>query len=130
MLDFTSIGSSRLGYVHSGSEMRELLSPFKFSDTVIVKPNFVDRAPGTYTAPESLRILFEALDSKIIVTEGHGMIRVLCDEDQGLCFDFDGKKRDWSWIPRDGWSHFAKDDDWDWFSEGEHWGHLKELDKK
>jgi hypothetical protein len=97
---------------------------------VIVKPNFVDRAPGTYTSPESLRLLFEALDSKIIVTEGHGLIRVLCDEDQGLYFRFMGKDRDWSWIPRGGWNHFANDNNWDWFVEGEHWGHLKELDRK
>ena len=46
MLDVTTAGSSRLAYVHSGKDMRELLSPYKFSETVIVKPNFVDRADG------------------------------------------------------------------------------------
>ena len=130
MLDIYTVGSTRLAKIITGSEMRELLSPFNFSDTVIVKPNFVDRAPGTYTSPESLRLLFEALDSQIVVAEGHGLIRVLCDQDKGLCFDYNGEERDWSWIPRGGWSHFAKKDDWDWFSEGEHWGHLKELDNK
>jgi hypothetical protein len=130
MLDVHTIGSSRLSHVHSISDMRELLSSYEFTETVIVKPNFVDRTPGTYTSPDSLRLLFEALDSRIIVTEGHGLIRVLCDEDQGLCFDFNGNERDWSWIPRGGWSHFAKDDNWDWFVEGEHWGHLKVQDRK
>jgi len=130
MFDVHTVGSSRLAKINTGSEMREFLSPFDFSDTVIVKPNFVDRAPGTYTAPESLRLLFEAMDSKIVVAEGHGLIRVLCDEDKGLCFDYNGQDRDWSWIPRGGWSHFAKNDDWGWFTEGEHWDHLKELDRK
>lgn len=130
MPDITSVGSSKLAYVYSSVDMRELFSHLKFSDKVIVKPNFVDRVEGTYTSPESLRILFEALDSKIIVTEGHGLIRILCDEDKGLCFDHKGKERDWSWIPRGGWNHYAENDDWDWFIEGEHWGLLKELDKK
>ncbi len=116
--------------VNSGSDMRELLSPHELSETVIVKPNFVDRAKGTYTSPDALRILFEAIDSKIIVTEGHGLIRVLCDEDKGICFDHGGKERDWSWIPKGGWNHYADNDDWDWFIEGQHWGHLKELDRK
>lgn len=130
MLDVTSVGSSRLAYVNTGKDMRELLSPYEFSETVIVKPNFVDRAKGTYTSPESLRVLFEALDSNIVVVEGHGLIRIICDEEKGLCFDHKGKERDWSWIPRGGWSYYAENDDWDWFTEGEHWGHLKELDKK
>lgn len=130
MLDVTSVGSSRLTYVHSVEDMRELLSPYEFSDTVIVKPNFVDRAKGTYTSPESLRVLFEALDSEIVVVEGHGLIRILCDDEKGLCFDHDGKKKDWSWIPRGGWSYYAENDDWDWFIEGQHWDSLKVLDKK
>ena len=73
MLDVHVVGSTRLAHVYSDSDMRELLRPYDFSETVIIKPNFVDRAKGTYTAPESLRLLFEALDSKIVVTEG-GMV--------------------------------------------------------
>jgi uncharacterized protein (DUF362 family) len=130
MLDVHTVGSSRLAKINSGSEMRELLNPFDFSETVIVKPNFVDRIEGTYTSPEALRILFEALDSKLVVIEGHQLIRVICDDDKGICFNYNGEERDWSWIPRGGWSQFAKDDDWGWFVEGEHWGHLKELDRK
>jgi len=100
------------------------------SETVIVKPNFVDRAPGEYTDPELLRILFTALESRIVVVEGHQLIRVLSEGEAGLRFEIKGKTRDWSWIHMGGWSHFERKNDWDWFRDGPHWSHLKKLDRR
>ena len=76
------------------------------SETVIAKPNFVDRAPGMYTDPESLRMLFTALESRIVVVEGHQLVRVLSEGEDGLRFEIKGKTRDWSWMHRGGWGRF------------------------
>ena len=125
----TTIGSTKLAHIKTSKELKSMIDGQINSETVLVKPNFVDRAQGTHTDPESLRMLFEALDSKIIVIEGHQLIRCITEDKPGLCFDHKGKERDWWWIARGGWNYFAEHDDWDWFCDGLHWDRLKELDQ-
>ena len=125
-----SIGKTQLAQIKTSKELKQLIKNHINTDTVLVKPNFVDRAPGTHTDPESLRILFEALEAKIKVIEGHQLIRCITEEDSGLNSTHKGKERDWLWIARGGWSYFAEHDDWDWFCEGQHWGKIKELDQR
>ena len=125
-----TIGTTQLAKIKTSKELTTLIKPHINTDTVLVKPNFVDRAPGTYTDPESLRTLFEALEAKITVIEGHQLIRCITEDDPGISFTHKGKEHDWLWIARGGWSYFAEHDDWDWFCEGQHRGKIKELDQR
>lgn len=129
MVNPVSIGVSKIARIKTSTELRTLIKEHIQSDTVIIKPNFVDREPGTYTDPESLRILFEALDNDLKVIEGHQLIRCTTDDDPGPTFTHKGKERDWRWIARGGWSYFAKHDDWDWFCDDGHWTDLKVRDR-
>jgi hypothetical protein len=126
----TTIGSSRIFKIKTQEEFSTLLSDYIDGDIVIIKPNFVDRSPGAHTDLESLRMLFESLDAKLVVTEGHQIVRCLKEGETGLSFEAEGKNRDWSWIHRGGWNYFAEHDDWGWFIEGGHWDELKRLDKR
>ena len=130
MVKVSRFGSCTVAKVGGPEELGAVLpEAVHDSETVIVKPNFVDRAPGTYTDPESLRMLFTALESRIVVVEGHQLVRVLSEGEDGLRFEIKGKTRDWSWMHRGEWSHFEKNNDWGWFRDGPHWSHLKRLDR-
>ena len=89
-----TIGTTQIAKIKNSKELTQLIKPKITTDTLLVKPNFVDRAPGTYTDTESLRTLFEAIENKIIVIEGHQLIRCITEEDSGLTFSHKGKDRD------------------------------------
>jgi hypothetical protein len=46
-----------------------LVDPWLESETIIIKPNWVTNEPADFTDSEALRALFDALDSRIVVTE-------------------------------------------------------------
>lgn len=81
----SKLGSCTVAKVSDAEELGAVLpEAVHESETVIVKPNFADRAPGTYTDPESLRMLFEAIGSRIVVVEGHQLVRVLSEGESGV----------------------------------------------
>ena len=69
-------GSVTLARASSSADLKRLFKdPWLKTDTIIIKPNWVgtDRAYG-FTESEGLRMLFEALDSKIVVTESYRLV--------------------------------------------------------
>jgi len=104
--------------------------PWLQGDTVIVKPNWVTTDPGAFTDCGTMRMLLEALDSSVVVVEGHQVVRCLSDVEDGLPFNIMSREHDWHWLHRGGWNYIAENDDWDWFKEGPHWDHLRKLDRE
>ncbi|OGD46530.1 hypothetical protein A3K69_01860 [Candidatus Bathyarchaeota archaeon RBG_16_57_9] len=131
MADALRLGSTKILKIRDEGGVRTLLPErVSESETVLVKPNFVDNAPGTYTDPEALRALFEALDTRIIVVEGHQLVRCLFQGETGLPFTVDGKEVDWQWLHRGGWGWVTRHPDWGWFRDGGHLRHMRKLDQR
>jgi hypothetical protein len=63
-------GQTTIARVKNSDGLRQMLAdPCLESETIVVTPNFVAIEPGFFTDSEALRMLFEALDSRIVVTE-------------------------------------------------------------
>lgn len=69
--------------------------PWLDSETIIVKPNWVETKPALFTDCETLRLLLEALDSKVVVIEGHQIARSMNELPEGMSFTLEGKERNW-----------------------------------
>ena len=136
-----SFGPTTLVKLSDPKELKQVLNdPWLESETVIIKPNLVASAPGSYTSPETLRILLESLDSRVVVTEGHCIARSMkltrqdewdkapVDEEMGIYVK--GKKVNWIWLMSDeGWRWQISHHGWRWFREGGHWDQLKKEEK-
>jgi hypothetical protein len=122
-----TFGQTTIAKINNPKELKKILvSPNLQSDTIIIKPNWVTDEPADYTEADTLRIIFEALDSKIIVTESHSA-RI---HGEDINFQIDGKKVNWRWLlDGDGWRWLTENPGWDWFKE-KHWAKLKSEDKK
>ena len=69
-------GPVTLARAGTPSDLRNLLEdPWLGSETIIVKPNWVETKPALFTDCETLRLLLEALGSKVVVVEGHQIAR-------------------------------------------------------
>ena len=78
-----------------------------------------------FTDANTLRVLLEALDCPIVVTESYSLARSLNILKQGLGFTADGKEVNWKWLLKgDGWKWLTMNPDWDWFRNGEHWNQI------
>ena len=125
------IGDVTIAKIRNSVDLRKLIAPYvEGSETVIIKPNFVEKAAGTYTSPESLRTILEAIDQKIIVTEGHQLIRCLNEDEKGPEFTADGETRDLLWLKKNGWGWMIRNPDWGWFKDGPYWDFLKKIDQR
>ncbi|MFB0504664.1 MAG: DUF362 domain-containing protein [Candidatus Bathyarchaeia archaeon] len=96
---------------------RLLEDPWLKADVFIVKPNWFSPHPGNFTDAETLRILLEALDGRIIVTESYTLER----QDGSMKFTVDGDEVDWRWI--------MKHPSWNWIKEGGNWDEIRRQDK-
>lgn len=124
-------GSTTVAQVNNSDELRELFhDPWLNSENTVIKPNWVSTDPGEFTDAQTLRILFEALDTRIFVTESYSLLRSMNILREGLNFTVDGKEVNWKWLLKgDGWIWLTKNDDWKWFIEGGHWEQLRKEDK-
>lgn len=124
-------GSVTLARARSSADLKRLLKdPWLKTDTIIIKPNWVgtDRAYG-FTESEGLRMLFEALDSKIVVTESYRLVHPP-QKKGGMKFTADGEEVHWDWLfAGKGWKWLEKQPNWNWFKEGGHWDRVREYDK-
>ena len=69
-------GTTTIAKVNRAMELKQLLPESVVnSDTVIVKPNWISTDPGEFTDADSMRLLFEALESRIIVVESYCLTR-------------------------------------------------------
>lgn len=117
--------------VSSSDDLRRLLiDPWFESETIIIKPNWVTTEPAGFTDSRSLRMLLEALDSHIVVTESLHINRSMNLLKDGLSFTVDGKEVNWRWLLAGrGWNWLVENPGWDWFKKGKHWEQLRKEDK-
>jgi uncharacterized protein (DUF362 family) len=124
-------GQTTIAKVSSSDELRQILvDPWLESETIIIKPNWVSSEPADFTDSETLRMLLEALDSHIVVTESHQINRSLNRLKEGMSFIVGHKEMNWKWLLKgDGWNWLIENPDWAWFKKGGHWPQLKKEDK-
>lgn len=124
-------GQTTIAKVSNSHELRQILvDPWFESETIIIKPNWVSTEPANFTDSETLRMMLEALDSHIVITESHMIPRSLNLLEEGMSFTVGDKEVNWKWLLKgDGWKWLIENPDWDWFKEGGHWDQLKKEDK-
>jgi len=124
-------GQTTVAKVSNSDELRQMLvDPWLESETIIIKPNWVATEPGSYTEADTLRMVFEALDSNIVVTESLHIGRSMNLLEDGMSFIIGEKEVNWKWLLKgDGWNWLINNPDWDWFKSGGHWDQIKKEDK-
>lgn len=124
-------GPTTVAKLTNPDEISQLLDdPWLKNQTIIIKPNWVSTDPADFTDVDTLRILIEALDSHVIVTESYCLARSMNILDQGLSFNIDGMELNWKWLLKgDGWKWLINNPDWDWFKDGEHWNQIIKEDQ-
>jgi len=119
-----------VAHIDPSKGIRELLDDALLkSETVIVKPNLVEAAPGAHTESDVLRMLFEALDSKIIVVEGYQIHRLTREIEGSTGFKVKGSEVNWNWLKHKGWSWLEKNPDWGWFMDHGYLDRIREDDQ-
>lgn len=111
-------GSVTLGRAKTSAEFRCLIKdPWLESDVFIVKPSWYSPHPANFTDAETLRVLLEALDGRIVVAESYSYDR----QDGTMKFTIEGEAFDWRWIMR----HPG----WDWIREEGRWDEMRRQDR-
>ena len=89
-------GQTTVAKVSNPEELRQILvDPWLESETIIIKPNWVATERGSYTEADTLRMVFEALDSNIVVTESLHIGRSMNLLEDGMCFTIGDKEVNW-----------------------------------
>jgi uncharacterized protein (DUF362 family) len=124
-------GQTTIAKVRDAQQLKQVLNdPWLESETIIIKPNFVATDPGYATDSEALRVLLEALDSRIVVTESHMVPRSTNLMEGGMSFTVGGEEVNWMWLMGgDGWRWQIENPGWGWFREGGHWDQIKKEDR-
>jgi len=124
-------GSTTIAKVNSASELRELLDdPWLDSETIVIKPNWISTDPADFTDADSMRMLFEALNSRLIVTESYCLTRLMNLLKKGKSFTIGNREVNWKWLLKgEGWSWLIENPDWEWFKSGGHWEQAKKEDQ-
>ena len=111
-------GSITLGKARNSADLKRLLKdPWLEADVFIVKPSWYSPHPANFTDAETLQMLLEALDGRVVVTEAYSLDR----QDGSMKFTVDGEEVDWRWIMR----HPG----WDWIREEGRWDRMREQDR-
>ena len=115
-------GPTTVGKLSDPGQIRQLLNDDLLqSQTVIIKPNWVSADPGDFTDADTLRVLLEALDSRVVVTESYMLARSLNIHPHGLPFAANGEEVNWRWLLQGaGWRWLINHPDWRWFQGSEH----------
>ena len=126
-IPFHQFGSTTIAKVSNSNELRELMGKsLPASETIIIKPNWVSTDPAEFTEADTLRMLFEVLDARIIVVESYCLARALNILKNGMSFSIGDQTVNWRWLLLGkGWNWMIENPDWSWFKEGGHWEHLK-----
>lgn len=111
-------GSVTLSRVQTSRDLSEFLKdPWLKNDTFIIKPNWFSPHPANFTDSNVLRLLLEALDGQITITEAYSMER----QDGSVNFIVEGEEVDWSWV--------MKHPDWGWIRRKGRWDKIRKQDK-
>jgi uncharacterized protein (DUF362 family) len=124
-------GQTTIAKVSNTDELRKIIvDPWFESEPIIIKPNWVSNEPANFTDSEALRMMFEVLDSHIVVTESYSISRSLNLLKDGMRFTAGGKEVNWNWLQKgDGWNWLIENPDWGWFKRSRHWDQIKKEDK-
>ena len=128
-IPYHKFGQITIAKVSNSDELKQILiDPWLESETIIIKPNWVSTAPAAFIDSKTLRMILEALDSHIVVTESHTHSFNLLED--GMSFTIGDREVNWEWFLKDdGWNWFIENPDWDWFKKGGYWDQLKKVDK-
>ena len=111
-------GSVTLGRVRNSAELRRLLKdPWLKAHIFIIKPNWFSPHLANFTDAKTLRMLLEAVDGRIVVTESYSLER----QNGSMKFTVDGEEVDWRWI--------MKRPSWDWIRKEGRWNQMRKQDK-
>ena len=111
-------GSVTLGRARDSADLKRLLkAPAFSSEVIIVKPSWYSPHPANFTDAETLRMLIDALDAEIVVTESYSFDR----QDGNMKFMVDGKEFDWRYVMRHS--------EWDWVREEGRWDQMRSQDR-
>jgi uncharacterized protein (DUF362 family) len=126
-----SFGQTTIAKISNSNELRKILvDPWLESETIIIKPNWVSSEPAGFTDSETLRMMFEALDSRIVVTESHQIHRLVNLLEERVNFTVGGKEVNWKWLLKGaGWDWIIENPSWDWCIKDGHWDRIKKEDK-
>lgn len=126
-IPFHKFGSTTIAKVCNSKELMQIIDKSVLnSKTIIIKPNWVSTDPAEFTDADTLRLLFEILDSRIIIVESYCIARALNTLKDGVSFSVGDQIVNWRWLLQgDGWNWLIRNPDWGWFRDGEHWAHLR-----
>ncbi len=126
-----SFGQTTIAKVRNSQELRQVLvDSWLKSETIIIKPNWATFEPAYFTDSETLRMLFEALDSRIIVTESHIFTRSQNFPTKGMNFNVGEMEfSSESFLFGKGWNWLIRNPDWDWFKKGGYWDWIRKEEK-
>ena len=111
-------GPITIGRVRDASDLKKFLTDHLLkTDVFIVKPSWYSPHPANFTDAETLRILLEALEGRVVVTEAYSLDR----QDGGMRFTVGGEEVDWRWIMRN--------PDWGWAMEEGRWSEFRRQDR-
>ncbi|HDZ18186.1 hypothetical protein LCGC14_0721030 [marine sediment metagenome] len=127
-IPYHKFGQITIAKVSNSDELKQIMiDPWLESETIIIKPNWVSAAPAAFIDSKTMRMMLEALDSHIVVTESHTHSFNLLEK--GMSFTIGDKEVNWEWfITDEGWNWFIENPDWGWFKKG-YWDQLKKMDK-
>ncbi len=92
-------GSTTIAKVKDSNELRQMLvDPLFESPCIVIKPNWVSTDRAEFSDVESMRILFEALDSRITVTESYSLLRSMNILNEGMGFRVGNREVNWKWL--------------------------------
>ena len=120
-------GSTTFAKVCNSEELRQILvDPWLDTETILIKPNWVSADPGEFTDARTLRMLFEVLDTRIIIVESYCLGRAMNILKDGMTFPVGDCAANWRWLlTGKGWNWLIENPDWGWFRDGNQWEHLK-----
>jgi hypothetical protein len=124
-------GQTSIAKARNSQELRQVLNDtWLESEHIIIKPNWATTELGYFADAETLRMLFEALDSKITITESHIFTRSQNYPVKGMNLNVGEKELSLeSFLFGEGWKWLIKNPDWDWFKDGEYWDWMRKEEK-
>ena len=111
-------GSVTLERAWDSADLKRLLEASALSsEVIIIKPSWYSPHPANFSDADTLRMLIEALDAEIVVTESYSFDR----QDGSMRFVIDGEEFDWRYAMR----HPG----WDWIREEGRWSQMRLQDR-
>ena len=127
-MDSFRFGATSISRANNANDIRAILDdPWLQTRPIIIKPIWVSQELADFTDARTLRMLFEALDTRIIVTESHMILR----HGDGKSFTVNGTEVNWKWLQKgDGWNWLGQNPDWNWFRQDGHWDYIQEEEQR